>query len=164
MSAFIPSKVKIAILALTFTLLLFLDAPEYVLCTHVRPDEIHDLPRVCSHEKIVSALIHFERYNRINKILQPYGLPGMPKRMRYGEITKQEGLLFHKHMEIDIYGGDLKRQNRYWESNNPYNSQTYIDDVYIIKSMSQSGLARSIKKSKDISCLLHNPLNTVLII
>jgi len=53
-------------------------------------------------------------------------------------------------------------QNRYWESDNPYNSKTYIDDVNIICSMSQSVPARSIEKSYNISHLLHNPLNTVL--
>lgn len=158
MSDFIPGKIKIALLALTFTLLLFLDAPEYVLCTHVSPDEINDFPRLCSHEKIVSALIHFERYNRINKILQPYGFPGMPKRMRYGEITKQEGLLFHKYIDSDIRVGNLKQRNVYWKNNTPHDSQMGIDEVTIIGS----ALARSIAKSENTSCLLHNPLDTVL--
>jgi len=162
MSVFIPSKAKAAILALIFVLMLFLDAPEYLLCTHVSPDEIHDFPRICCHEKMVSALIHFERYNRINKILQPYGLPERSKRKGYAEIKRQEGLLFLNHMEDGIYVSDFKQQNVYWKSNTPHNYQMGIDEVTIIESMNQSVLVRFIERSENISSSSHNPLNTVL--
>lgn len=65
-------------------------------------------------------------------------------------------------VNIAILAVTFALQNRYWESDNPYNSKTYIDDVNIICSMSQSVPARSIEKSYNISHLLHNPLNTVL--
>ena len=65
-------------------------------------------------------------------------------------------------VDIAILAVTFALQNRYWESDNPYNSKTYIDDVNIICSMSQSVSARSIEKSDNISHLLHNPLNTVL--
>jgi len=162
MSVFIPGKAKAVILALTFALMLFLDAPEYIRCTQILPDEIFDFPRVCSHEKIVSALIYFERYNRINKILQPYGLPERSKRMGYAEIKRHEGLLFFKHMEDGIYVSDFKWQNIYCKSNILHNFQIGIDDVTIIESMNQSVLVRFIERFKNIPFSSHNPLNTVL--
>ena len=65
-------------------------------------------------------------------------------------------------VNIAISAVTFALQNRYWESDNAYNSKTYIDDVNIICSMSQSVPARSIEKSDNISQLLHNPLNTAL--
>ena len=72
------------------------------------------------------------------------------------------GYSFPGNVNIRILAVTFGLQNRYGESNTPDNSKSYIDDVNIIKFMSQSVLTRSIEKSYDISHLLHDPLNTVL--
>ena len=164
MRAFIPGKLKAVMLALTFALLLFLDAPEYILCTHVSLDEIYDFPRVCSREKMASACEYFESYNRINKVIQIYTFPERLKRMSYTEIKRQEELLFLRHIDDYIYVGDLKRQNIYWKynANARHDSQISIHEVTNIETMNQSAVIRFIVQSENTSLSLHNPLDTVL--
>lgn len=143
------AKAKILFFIIIFLILLFVDTPEFLVCLNTLPDEIHDLPRFLSHEK-VSTLIQSEianmspNYSRYPSLLQT-----TEQGLNYGSFDLGDLSFFYDKLAFTFHEGD-RRLYFFWFRDH----RTNTDDLSIVKLVHSSPIINLNKISHQRSLLV----------